>query len=96
METIFKEHNVDLRHNRHKKSSLAEHAHITPHHICLENAKVISREDNLIKRKIKEKIEINLNENYLKTDYGANISDSWKTLLHSLQIKEISRINNHK
>ena len=65
METRFKEHNADIPHDRHKKSALVEHAHITNHHICLEDAKVIAREDNLIRRKIREKIEINLNENCL-------------------------------
>ena len=94
MQTIFKEHIANLRHNRHKKLALAECVHITGHHIFLENAKVISREDNLIKRKIREKIEINLNENCLKRDDGANISDSWKPLLHSLQIKERRFTNN--
>ena len=88
METRFKEHSADLRHNRHKKLSLAEHAHITGHHICLENAKVIAREGNLLKRKIREKIEINLNENCLNRDDGAKISDSWKPLLQSLQSQE--------
>ena len=88
METRFKEHSADLRHDRHKKSALAEQAHITGHHICLENAKVIAREGNLLKRKIREKIEINLNENCLNRDDGAKISDSWKPLLHSLQLQE--------
>ena len=88
METRFKEHSTDLRHNRYKKFALAEHAFITGHHICLENAKVIAREDNLFKRKIKEKIEINLNENCLNRDDGAKISDSWKPLLQSLQLQE--------
>ena len=96
METRFKEHSADLRHNIHKKSTLVEHAHITGHHIYLENAKVIAREDNLFKRKIREKIEINLNENCLNSYDGAKISDSWKPLLHSLLIKESSRINNYK
>ena len=91
METRFKEHNADLIHNRHKKSALAEHVHITGHHICLENAKVIAREDNLFKRKIREKIEINLSENCLNRDDDAKISDSWKPLLYSLQIKENSK-----
>ena len=93
-ETIVKEHIADLRHNRHKKSALAEHAHIIGHHICLENAKVIGREDNLIKRKIREKIEINLNNNCLNRDDGAKISDFWKPLLHSLQNKERRLTNN--
>ena len=49
METRFKEHSAHLRHDRHKKSTLAEHSHLTGHQICLENAKVLAREDNLIK-----------------------------------------------
>ena len=93
METRFKEHSADLRHDRHKKSALAEHAHLTKHHICLEDAKVIAREDNLTKRKIREKIEINLNENYLNRDDGARINDSWKPLLCSLQTKKCLQIN---
>ena len=88
MEIRFKEHSADLRHNRSKKSALVEHAFITGHHICLENAKVIAREDNLVRRKIRENIEINLNENCVNMDDGTKISDSWKPLLHSLQIKE--------
>ena len=87
METRFKEHSTDLRHDRHKKSALIEHSHIIGHQICLENAKVLSREDNIIKQKIKEKIEINLSNNCLNRDDGAKLSDSWKPLLHSLQLK---------
>ena len=94
METRFKEHSADLRHNRHKKSALAEHAHKTGHHICLEDAKVIAKEDNLLKRKIREKIEINLTRNCLNRDDGAKISDFWKPLLHSLQNKERRLTNN--
>ena len=88
METRLKEHSANFRHNRYKKSTIVEHAFITGHHICLENAKFIVREDNLVKRKIREKIEINLNENCLNRDDGAKISDSWKPLLHSLHTKE--------
>ena len=84
METRFKEHRVDLRHNRYKKYSLAEHAFIIGHHIFLESAKVIAREDNLVRRKIREKIEINLNGNCLNRADCTKISDSWKPLLHSL------------
>ena len=93
METRFKEHIADLRPDRHKKSALAEHADLTKHHICLENAEVITREDNLTKRKIREKIEINLNENYFNRDDGAKISDSWKPLLCSLQTKKHLQTN---
>ena len=31
MRTRFKEHSVDIRHDRHKKSALIEHSHITKH-----------------------------------------------------------------
>ena len=54
--TRLKEHEADIRHGRHKKSAVSEHAHLTQHHICLENAKVIAREDKLTKRKLREKI----------------------------------------
>ena len=47
--TRLKEHGADLKHDRHKNSALAEHAHLTQHHIFLENAMVIAREDNLAK-----------------------------------------------
>ena len=87
METRLKKHSADLRHNRYKNSAIAEHVFITGHHICLENAKFIAREDNLVKQKIREKIEINLNANCLNRDDGAKISDSWKPLLHYLQTK---------
>ena len=76
METRFKEHSANLRHDRHKKSTIAEHSHLTGHQICLENAKVLAKEDNLIKRKVKEKIKINLSHNYLNRDDGARLSDS--------------------
>ena len=83
--TILKEHEAYLRHDRHKKSVLAERAHLTQHNICLENAKVIAREDNLTKRKIREKIEINMTNDCLNRDDGTKLSDTWLPLLHSLK-----------
>ena len=83
--TRLKEHGADLKHDRHKKSTLAEHAHLTQHHICLENAMVIAREDNLAKRKIREKIEINITNGCLNRDDGKKLSDTWLPLLHSLR-----------
>ena len=80
-----KEHEADLRHDRHKKSTLAEHAHLTQHHIYLENVEVIAREDNLTKQKIREKIEINMIDDCLNRDDGTKLSDTWLPLLHSLK-----------
>ena len=85
LETRMKEHMADLRHDRHKRSALAEHAHLTQHHICLENAKVIAKEDNLIKHKIRENIETNMTNNCLNRDDGKKLSDSLLPLLYSLK-----------
>ena len=83
--TRLKEHGADLRHDRYKRSALAEHAHLTQHQICLENAVVVAREDNIAKRKIREKIEINMAMDCLNRDDGKKLSDTWLPLLHSLK-----------
>ena len=83
--TRLKEHEADLRHDRHKKFSLVEHAHLTQHHIYLENVEIIAREDNLTKQKIREKIEINMTNDCLKRDDGTKLSGTWLPLLHSLK-----------
>ena len=83
--TRLKEHGADLKNDRYKKSALAEHAHLTQHHICLENSSVITREDNLAKWKITEKIEINMTNGCLNRDDVKKLSDTWLPLLHSLK-----------
>ena len=83
--TRLKEHEVDLRHYRHKKFALAEHANLTQHRICLEIAKFIVREDNLTKRKVREKIEINMTNDCLNIYDGTKLSDTWLPLLNSLK-----------
>ena len=42
IETRLKEHSVDLRYDRIKNSTIAEHSHNTKHHIYLENSKVLT------------------------------------------------------
>ena len=86
MRTRFKEHGVDIRYHRHKKSTLVEHSHITKHQISLEKARVIAKEESLTKRKVKEKIEINIALDYLNRDDGTKLNDTWKPLLHDLRI----------
>ena len=83
--TRLKEHGADLRNDRHKRSALDEHAHVTQHHICLENVVVIAREDSIAKRKIRENIEINMAIDCLNRDDGKKLSDTWLPLLHSLK-----------
>jgi len=53
MEVRFKEHNANLRHNNSKKSTLAEHSHLTKRQICKEKATIIAKEKNINRRKIR-------------------------------------------
>ena len=46
----LKEHCVDIMHDHHQKSYLAEHTH----HIRIEEAKLITREEHYKRRKIRE------------------------------------------
>ena len=53
------EHSADIKYDRLKFFALAEHSSSTKHHIYLENAKNLSKED-YFKRKLKEAIVIKL------------------------------------
>ena len=48
----IKENCADIRHERIKKSAIAEHSQKTNHHICIEDAKVIAIEENYNKRRV--------------------------------------------
>jgi len=73
----LKEHAVDIKNERSRTSALAEHLSKTKHHVCLEDAKVIAREDNYHKRKIREAIEIMKFPQNLNRDNGGEISGNW-------------------
>lgn len=75
----------DLRHNRHLKSALAEHSHHTSHHICLENDRIIAKIGNYTKRKVRERIEIELTLENLNRDEGGKLSETWKPVVQILQ-----------
>ena len=49
----LKEHCADLRHDRIKNLALAEHAYNTRHKIYMDDAKIIAKEENIVKRKIR-------------------------------------------
>ena len=85
--TRFCEHSADIRYDRVHKSTLAEHSSSTKHHICLESAQILAKEDNFFKRKLKEAIEISYHSINLNRDDGWSISPSWQPLL--------SMLNNH-
>jgi len=50
----IKEHCADIKHNRSKNSSLAEHFEKSGHHICIKNTKFITKMEYCGKRKIRE------------------------------------------
>jgi hypothetical protein len=54
----FKKHAMDISKKLASKSALAKHSHNTSHHICIENAKLVAREEHYIKRKTREALEI--------------------------------------
>ena len=80
----LKEHIVDLKHNRFKKSVLVEHAHNTGHQICLEYSKIIATLDHQTKRKIREMVKIKLHRLKVNRDKGTAISETWNLILHIL------------
>ena len=49
----LKEHALDITRDRASKSALAEHSHNSSHHVCIENAKLLMREENYLKRWVK-------------------------------------------
>ena len=49
----LKEHALDITRDRSNKSSLVEHSHNSSHHVCIENAKLLTREENYLKRRVK-------------------------------------------
>ena len=74
MKVRFKEHSADLRLNRIQKSALAEHSSKTSHHICMENANIITRVDHYGRTKVVEALEIELHPNYLNRDEGLKLN----------------------
>ena len=45
LQTRLKEHGADIRNERSRTSALAEHSSKTKHHICLESASIVAREE---------------------------------------------------
>jgi len=80
----LKEHAADIKNERSRTSALAEHSSKTKHHVCLEDAKVIAREDNYHKRKIREAIEIMKFPQNLNRDNGSEISGNWLPLIRQI------------
>ena len=52
LQTRLKEHVADIRNDRSRTSALAEHSSKTRHHLCVENASIVAREEHYHRRKI--------------------------------------------
>ena len=51
----------------------------------MEKATIIAKEEDLTKRKVREKIEIKMNPDCMNMDDGKKLSDTWTLLIHFLQ-----------
>ena len=86
IEIRVKEHCADIRHNRTKKSALAEHSSEMRHQICIENTKLLVQEGHYTKRKIKEALEIKKkHDNNINRDEGIELSDNWKPIINIIK-----------
>ena len=72
----IKEHCVDIRHERIKKSAIAENSQKTNHHICIEDTKVIEIEENYNRRHVQEAIEIEKHEKNFNRDNRLILSET--------------------
>jgi len=92
LQTRLKEHGADIRNERSRTSALVEHSSKTKHHICLESASIIAREEQHQRRKIREALEIIKHPHNLNRDNDVEISGSWLPLIkesrsHSSQVR---------
>ena len=70
----LKEHRADIKNGRSHTSALAEQSSKTKHHVCLEDTKIIAREDHYQKRNIREAIKIMKYPQNLNRDNASQIS----------------------
>ena len=92
LQTRPKEHGADIKNERSRTSALAEHSAKTKHHICLETASIIAREEQQQRRKIREALEIIKHPHNLNRDKGLEISRSWLPLITEIRSANTSQI----
>jgi hypothetical protein len=79
----IKEHGADIKNERIRTSALAEHSLKTRHHICLEDTKILAKENHFFKRRVREAIEIRKHPSNLNRDNGLELSENWLPLIHN-------------
>jgi hypothetical protein len=77
----IKEHGSDIKNECIRTSALAEHSLKTEHHVCLEEKKILAKEDHLFKRRIKKAIKIQRNPSNLNRDNGLELNEIWLPLV---------------
>jgi hypothetical protein len=75
----LKEYTFDIYIDCTYKSTLGDHSHNIYHHICMDNKRLLVREEHYMKRRIREAIEIKKRDNTLNKDKGLKLSNvgSW-------------------
>ena len=81
LQTRLKEHVADSRNDRSRTSALAEHSSKTKHHLYVENASIVAREEHHHRRNIREALEIMKHPHNLNRDNGIEINSSWFPLI---------------
>ncbi len=84
LQTRLKEHGADIKNERSRSFALAEHLSKTKHHVLLESASIIAKEEHQHKRKIREALEIIKHPHNLNRDNGMEISGSWLPLIRKI------------
>ena len=80
-----KEHVLEITRDIANKSALAEHSHISSYHVCIENAELLTREKNYVKRWLKETMEIEKLDNTLNRDDGLKLGNTWKPIINKIK-----------
>jgi hypothetical protein len=78
----IKDHGADIKNERIRTSALAEHSLTTKHHVNLEYTTILTKENHLFKRCIREAIEIQKHPGNLNRDNGLELSEKWLPLIH--------------
>jgi len=76
-------HLQDIKNERIHTSALAEQSLKTRHHICLEDTKILGKQNHLFECRVREAMEIRKHPSNLNRDNGLELSENWLPLIHN-------------